>query len=151
MLEGANTTSPLPWYVCSPSGSGSPSFSYDFSARPGVLVAATPVPGTGCVRITTTLTKDYAPADPARKDCVDPWDQLTAQAEAATGNANLDIKKLIEAQVPASFVAAVERDPVVDCYEPLTGPALMPVGAGSTVTTSTAQSFPFYGWVKVSG
>jgi hypothetical protein len=153
MMEGANTKEPLPWFVCAPGGAsgGALNVSYHFSVRPGVGVSTTTNKDTGCVRFQTSLGKAYTPVDPVRKDCVDPWDELTAQAEAATGNTNLDIKKLIEEQVPPSFVPAVERDPVVDCYDPLTGPPVTPESGGRQVTTSTDQAFPFYGWVKVSG
>ena len=113
-------------------------------------VSVTPDASTGCARVRTRLTSSYAPAIPARKDCVDPWSQLTAQAEAATGNPDLDIEKLIEEQVPPQFFPAVRRDPVVDCYDPLTGPALPVAGSGKTVQTSSDQAYPFYGWIKVS-
>jgi hypothetical protein len=150
ILESANTMSPIPWYVCA-TGDGSPAVTYDFVTRPGVSVrVGSPNADTGCLQVRTDIAKSYVPPDPTRKDCIDPWEELTAQAEAATGNTDLDIKKLIEAQVPASFVKSVERDPVVDCYDFFTGPALSEVGSGTKVTQSTETPFPFYGWIKVS-
>jgi len=147
--SGANTASPLAFYACAET-TGDVSVAYDFVTRPGVTVSAEPAGGSGCLQVRARITPAYEPVDPRRKDCVDPWAQLTAQAADATGDESLDIKKLIEAKVPASFVQAIERDPVVDCFDPLTGPALPQLGSETRVSPDANQPFPFYGWVKVT-
>ncbi len=144
----ANVESPAPWYVCAPAGgSGTLTYSYSFSVRPGVSITADPDQSKGCVRFTASITDAYRPMTPERSDCVDPWDELNAQLQAALGDPTLDVRKLIEKQVPASFLPAVERDPVVDCYNPLQVPA--PSGTGRSIVTSDAQPYPFYGEAKV--
>ena len=101
--------------------------------------------------VTAVIGMDYLPLTPARKDCVDPWSELNAQLQAALGNPNLDVKQLIEKQVPASFIPAVERDPIVDCYDPLqVAPPQLGQAGTHRIVTSATQPFPFYGEVRVA-
>ncbi len=150
MLIGANRTSPVTWYACAPSGgTGKLNVAYHFTVRPGVSIAAATMDDIGCVQFTATIKDSYTPQVPERQDCVVPWSVLNAQAQAALGNANLDIRSAIVGQVPASLVPKVERNPVVDCYPSLVAPALTE-GSGHSVTTNAGQPFPFYGEIEVS-
>jgi hypothetical protein len=140
---------PVPWYVCAPGKGSTLSYSYHFTVRSGVSISVAPDTSTGCVKFTATIGGAYQPLTPIRKDCIDPWSQLNAQIQAALGDPTIDVKKLIEAQVPASFVPNVEHDPLVDCYDPLTVGA--PGGSGDrSVVTLDSQPFPFYGDASVS-
>jgi hypothetical protein len=150
MLISANRTSPVTWYACAPSGgSGNLNVSYHFNVRPGVSIAATTMGDIGCVQFTATIKSTYSPQVPDRQDCVVPWSVLNAQAQAALGNASLDIRGAIVDQVPASIAPKVERNPIVDCYPSLTAPALA-TGSGHSITTNANQPFPFYGEIQVS-
>jgi hypothetical protein len=102
------------------------------------------------VKFTATLRDAYYPQVPTRKDCADPWAELNSQLQAALGNPNIDVEKLIEAQVPKSFIPAVKRDPSVDCYDPLQVTAPTLGDSSRTIETSILQPFPFYGEIKVS-
>ncbi len=146
----ANLQPPPPWYVCAPGSGTKLSYSYSFTVRPGVTVTATPNDALGCVRFAASITAQYVPQTPIRNDCVDPWTQLNAALQAALGNNSIDVEKLIEAQVPKSFIPAVQRDPSVDCYDPLVVPQVAAQSGSHTVTTSDTQPFPFYGEASVS-
>jgi len=148
LLE-ANLLSPPPWYVCAPGSGSNLTYSYNFTVRPGVAVTATPNNDLGCVRFALRITSQYIPETPIRKDCVAPWSETNAQLQAALGNPDIDVRQLIEKQVPKSFIPAVERDPTNDCYDPLQGPAVSAGSGDRTITTSDTQAFPLYGEVKV--
>jgi hypothetical protein len=50
--------------------------------------------------------------------------------------------------VPASFIPAVERDPVVDCYDPLH--VQPPQLAVRSIILDDTQPYAFYGEIMVS-
>jgi hypothetical protein len=153
ILLQANTASRITWYQCPPGGArskGSVAYSYYFVTRPGVRISATPDERTGCVGITASIGRSYRALDPQRKDCVDPWTELNAQAQAALGSRNIDVLAAFQKQVPPSFRSRIARDPVVDCYDPLTVPDIGSPGRGRRVQMSASQPFPFYGWIRVS-
>jgi hypothetical protein len=101
----------------------------------------------GCAQVTATIGTSYAPAPLTRKDCTLDWDQLNEQAALALMQPGLDVRKAIDALVPASIVPIVNRNPVVDCYDPLQAP---PLGTSGKVVVDDRQPFPFYGQVRVS-
>jgi hypothetical protein len=149
LVDANRSPSSIDWYVCAPSGSsGSLSYSYRFTVRPGVSISAEPDDTLGCVKMTARIGRDYTPMTPTRQDCTLSWDTLTQQASEAE-MAPLDVKKAIEALVPASLVPKIEKSPIVDCYQMPTDP---PPGGdqGQKVFVSDAQPFPFYGTVQVS-
>jgi hypothetical protein len=149
LVDANRTPSTIDWYVCAPGGgSGTLSYTSKFTVRPGVTIAAAPDQDLGCVKMTATIGKDYAPMDPPRQDCALSWDTLTQQASEAVGD-ELDVKAAIESLVPASLVPKVEKPPIIDCYQLPVDP---PPGGdqGQSVFASDAQPFPFYGTVQVS-
>lgn len=145
----ANYLAPAPWYVCAPGSGSTLEYSYSFTTRSGVSITASPDNELGCVKFTASIAQAYSPQPPNRRDCVNLWSDLNQQVQAALGNPDIDIRQLIEKQVPASFIPAVERDPVVDCYDPL---QVGPPGdeAKRSVVRDDTQPFPFYGEVRVS-
>jgi hypothetical protein len=148
-MLSANLLAPPPWDVCAPGSGSKLTYSYNFTVRPGVSITAVPNDELGCVRFTTKITSQYLPQTPLRKDCLTPWSELNAQLQAALGNPDIDIRKLIESQVPKSFIPAVERDPTNDCYDPLQASAVAAGSGSRTITTSDTQAYPFYGEAKV--
>jgi hypothetical protein len=153
-LLTANTASPIDWYVCAPSpkpGGSHLSVSYGITVRPGVTVTVTPDEGLGCAAFHLEIGPSYIPLNPIRKDCSDPWADLNAQAQAALGDPTLDVRDLIESRVPPSFIEGVERDPIVDCYDPLQVPEPGEQGKDQSIATvSTDMPYPFYGTITVS-
>ncbi len=151
MLLDANTDpGTVSWFVCAPpGGTGDVTASSRFTTRPGVTMKTEVDQSLGCAKLTATIGDDYTPLVPARHDCPISWDQLTQQAIDATGNPNLDVKKAIEDQVPASFIPKVEKDPIMDCYDLPDDP---PAGGPDSqeAFSSADQPFPFYGVVEVS-
>jgi hypothetical protein len=149
LIDANRTPGSVSWYVCAPQGtSGALSYSYKFTVRPGVSISATPDEGLGCVKMTATIGRSYAPMVPDRRDCSLSWDVLTQQASAAVGSP-LDVKAAIEALAPASLISKVEQSPIIDCYQM---PADPPPGgdSGQKTFVSNSQPFPFYGVVEVS-
>jgi hypothetical protein len=149
MLE-ANYQPPAPWWVCAPGTGTDLNYSYAFTVRPGVSIQVATDPDIGCVRFAPTIDSSYSPLTPIRKDCLDPWDELNAQLQAALNNPDIDVEKLIEAQVPKSFIPSVKKDPSVDCYDPLVVTAPTTESKSRSIDTVDLQPFPFYGEIKVS-
>jgi hypothetical protein len=153
-LIEANTESPVDWYVCAPGpkpGGAHLSVSYGITVRPGVSVTVTPDEAIGCAAFHLEIGPSYHPLDPVRKTCLLSWDSLNKQAQDAIGDPTIDVKKLIEAQVPPSFIPAVELDPSVDCYDTFQVPAPGEAGNDQSIATvSTDQPYPFYGTMTVS-
>jgi hypothetical protein len=146
-------TDPVPsFYVCPPgaAGGGSATFQSSFVTRPGVTVTGEADSDTGCVRFDATIGSDYKPLTPARKDCVTPWDELNSLAGQALGDPTIDLRKGIGAQVPASFLPAVNRDPEQSCYDPMVAPAPAAPADGLHAKADPGQAFPFYGEITVS-
>jgi hypothetical protein len=141
------------WYVCAPSGSsGSLQYSYHFTTRPGVSVAATPYPDVGCVRFQPTASSSFAPEEPHVHSCPISWTDLL-QAASTAGLGGLDFVKAIEERTPPAFrstlIPVVKRGPSFDCFKPFSVPP--PGGSsGQPSFTDGAQPFPFYGEITVS-
>jgi len=150
ILELAPTTSPATWYVCAPGtrpAGGSLSVQTHLRVRPGVTIRQSTDDTSGCAGFTANIGKAYTPFALVRKDCTVAWSTLNAQIQAALNNPDIDILKSIQAKVPATFRAAVARDPAFDCYDPLVAPP--PSSRQGTVTSET-QPYPFYGTIEVS-
>jgi hypothetical protein len=138
------------WYVCAPGAipkGGTLSVTSNFTKRSGVELTITKRDDIGCAEITVSQTPAYTPMTLQRKDCELDWNALNVQADLALGRPGLDIRKAIEGIVPASIVPNIERNPVVDCYDPLQAP---PVGTSGTTVVNDNQPFPFYGQVSVA-
>jgi hypothetical protein len=149
-MLGANTTSPVSWFVCAPPGTkgSSLSVSYGFTVRPGVNLTVTALDDLGCARFDAIISASYTPLDPQRRDCRLSWRVLDQQAQAATGNPDLSVKDAVDKLVPASFLENVNKKPIVDCYGPLVVQA--PSEIGHHIETSASQPYPFYGFARVS-
>ncbi len=150
ILLEANREAIPPWVICAPQGArGDLAVGYRLIARSGVTITASPDQATGCVTFTATIGADYQPAEPLRKGCFLPWEELTQQAIAATGNPDLDVLSAIESLVPQEFHSRLERDPLVDCHDPLVVKDPGEPGTEQTITTDDTQPFPFYGVIRV--
>jgi hypothetical protein len=150
LINAVRQPDPVTWYVCAPGkapSSGKLSVSADFTTRSGVEISVTPRDDVGCAEITATIGSKYTPMPLERKDCELDWDILNQQAQAALMLPGLDVRKAIDALVPASIVDKVNQNPLVDCYDPLVAPALT---SGQGIKVSDDQPFPFYGQVNVS-
>jgi hypothetical protein len=137
------------WYVCAPGAKpsgGSLSVTSSFTARSGVEIHVTPRDDIGCAEVTATISKKYTAAPLVRKDCILDWRILNQQAAAALMLPGLDVRKSLDQFVPKSAVPIVNRNPLVDCYDPLIAPSL----SGSGTKVDDDQAFPFYGQVSVS-
>ncbi len=138
------------WYVCAPGSKpsgGTLSVSADFTTRSGVKITVTPNDDIGCAQAEVSIGSNYAPASIVRNDCTLSWQILNQQAQAALLLPGLDVQKAIDALVPASIVDEVNKDPIVDCFDPLEVPQIT---SGQGIKVSDAQPYPFYGQVKVS-
>jgi hypothetical protein len=152
-MLGANTTSPVDWWVCAPGpkpDGATLKIQSAITVRPGVSVVGRVFEDIGCVHYTMTIGSDYRPMAPVQKSCEIAWDSINQQAQAALGTTDLDIKQLIASKVPASSAAAVERDPMLDCYDPLVVPAPGEPGKARSIATNASQPYPMYGEFKVS-
>jgi hypothetical protein len=138
------------WFVCAPGAvpsNGKLSVTSNFTTRSGVDVSVIKRESIGCAQITARTTSAYTPMPLTRKDCTLDWNQLNQQAAAALGQPNLDVRAAIDKLVPASVVDKVNRNPVVDCYDPLQAP---PLGTSGKTVVDNRQPFPFYGQVRVA-
>lgn len=149
-LIEANKTSPADWVVCAPTGTSGTDLNvnYDFVARPGVQISATPDPTTGCATITTKLGTNVTP-EPAFRECTLPWDWLSKVAGEEAGVSNLDLKAQIKSFVADQYDSRVDPDPIMDCYDPVKGPLVDQSPDGQHVTVDSATQSPFYGRVEV--
>jgi hypothetical protein len=88
LLEAVNQ-SPADWYVCAPTGTSGDTLqvNYDFRARPGVVITATPDPTTGCARMHTDVSGNTTP-EPVLRTCSLPWDWLSKVAADEAGVPN---------------------------------------------------------------
>ena len=152
MIIDPHRDASLTWYACAPDrdAEGDLSFTSRFATRPGVTVEATPGEPAGCVRFDATMDPRYEPFPIQPHDCVVTWDTLNRQAGAALGQADLDLRKSINALVPASFRPKVNRDPHYACFDPMVVPPLPTGGDAKQSTTSDDQAFPFYGEITVT-
>lgn len=149
-LIEANKTSPADWVVCAPTGTSGTDLNvnYDFVARPGVQISATPDPATGCATISTKLGTNTAP-EPKLRECTLPWDWLSKVAGEEAGVADLDLKAQIKSFVSDAYDYRVDPDPIMDCYDPVKGPLVDQSPDGQHVTVDSATQAPFYGRVEV--
>jgi hypothetical protein len=150
LIDANRAIDGVTWYVCAPGSKPSGaklSVTSNFTARSGVDVKVVPRDDVGCAEVTASIGSKYSPAALTRKDCELNWNVLNRQAGAALMQPGLDVRKAIDQLVPKSIVAKVNRNPIVDCYDPLTAP---PLGTSGGVTVSDDQPYPFYGQVKVS-
>jgi hypothetical protein len=150
LVDANRSIQGVTWYVCAPGSKpsgASLSVTSNFTARSGVDIEVTPNDDIGCAEVTATVTSSYQPQDVVRKDCVLDWNILNRQASAALMLPGLDVRKSLADLVPGSIRDKVERDPIVDCYDPLSAP---PLGTSGKITVSDDQPYPFYGQVSVS-
>ncbi len=138
------------WYVCAPESrpsGASLSVTSNFTARSGVDMTVEPDDDLGCAKVTVNIGPDYEGMPLTVNGCELDWEILNQQAAAALGTPGLDVKAAIDALVPKEIVPEINKNPIVDCYDPLQAPAL---GTSGGVTVDDSQPFPFYGQVEVS-
>ena len=145
-----NRTSPVPLQVCAPAGTAGHNVDvrYDLVARPGVEVKVTPEAGIGCASVQVTVTPAYTAADATVRSCVLPWTYLNLVARQAL-DTTVDVKSVIDSNVPDGVRPAVDRDPATSCSDALAGPAVAPAPTGQSLRTDPGQPFPVYGTVTI--
>ena len=143
-LVEPTTVSPPPWQVCAP---GATRANYDIVTRPGVTVNVSK-PASGCVTVTVTLTKDYHALAPALRQCKLPWTYLSEVTNAALSTP-VDVKALIQKQVPSFLRFRIDPDPDTTCADPLSGPDVTGTPTGQQTRVQENQPFPFYGVIRV--
>ncbi|MFM7069859.1 MAG: hypothetical protein ACKOYM_10420 [Actinomycetes bacterium] len=151
-----NTVAPVEWTVCPPgSPSGTPKVGAELVVRTGAKVAVAPQGGCASVRVDLS---GMTPAEPTMRTCVTRWDFLSevaseeARGQEREGETAIDLRKEIGKFVPADIAKKLEPDPVMNCYDPLSGKDLggaRPGTVNSSVSASTQM--PFYGTVVVRG
>jgi hypothetical protein len=138
------------WYVCAPGSKpsgGRLSVTSNFTTRNGVDLSVRPDDDLGCAQVTASIGSSYTPAPLTPKQCTLDWKILNEQASEALGLPGLNVQKAIDAFVPKSIVPEINKNPVVDCYDPLQAPAL---GTSGKTVVDDSQPFPFYGQVRVA-
>jgi hypothetical protein len=154
-----NRTTPVAWTVCAPGAtSGTPKVGAAVNAREGVDLTVTP--GTdGCAQVTVSLDA-MTPPVPKDRTCVTTWEFLSevaseeAQGEGsereATGGKEIDLKEEIGKFLPAPLKEKLSPDPVMNCYDPLSGPDLSAARPDEVQVDASAEALmPFYGTVVV--
>jgi len=145
-----NQTSPVEWRVCAPAGSSGDrlDIKYHWITRPGVHVDVVADDASSCAQVRTSLgTATIAP--PPARVCVLPWDFLNAEAADEAGIPGLDLQAKLDPYVGAQFKGGLEPDPILNCYDPLTGPALEDEPTGTQIDVRPDQLLPFYGTITV--
>jgi len=149
MLE-PNRTSPVAWYVCAPAGSTGTRLDvrYHWITRPGVQVEVLPHDESSCAMVRTTLGSATI-APPTPRVCVTPWEFLNEVAGEEAGIENLDLQAQLGPFVAPQFKSRLEPAPIMNCYDPLAGPALEPEPTGQRIDVSDDLLLPFYGTISV--
>jgi len=135
---------PPPWQVCATNAT---TVAYDIVTRPGVSVNVSS-PSGGCVTVTVQFGPDYKPAPVVTRQCRLPWDYLDEVTKASL-DTDVDVKALIDKQVPAPLQARIDREPDTSCADPLAGPDVALTPPRQQIHVDGTQPFPFYGVVKV--
>jgi len=149
MLE-PNRTSPVEWRVCAPAGSSGDhlDIKYHWVTRTGVQIEVVADDASSCALLRTTLgTATIAP--PPARVCVLPWDFLNAEAAAEAGIPDLDLQARLDPYVGIQFKGGLVPDPILNCYDPLTGPPLEAEPAGTQIDVRGDLLLPFYGTITV--
>jgi hypothetical protein len=149
MLE-ANRTSPVSWRVCAPAGSAGRNLVIDYHlvARPGVVIEVTPDDAASCATVTSTLGSS-PPAAPVPRVCVAPWDFLNEVAGEEAGDPDLDLQSEIGTFVQPQFKSRLDPAPILNCYDPLDGPAIAEPPSGQQIEVRDDVLLPFYGVIVV--
>jgi hypothetical protein len=149
MLE-PNRTSPVSWRVCAPAGSSGTRLvvQYHWVTRPGVEVVVTPDEASSCAVVQTTLGSETVAA-PTPRVCVTPWDFLNEVAGEEAGIPDLDLQAQLGAFLPAQFKSRLDPAPIVNCYDPLQGPALESPPSGQQIDVRDDLLLPLYGTISV--
>jgi hypothetical protein len=149
MLE-ANRTSPVAWRVCAPAGSSGTRLDvkYHWIKRPGVQIEVSSDEESSCALVQTTLGSETI-AKPTPRVCVTPWEFLNEVAGEEAGIPDLDLQAQLGAFVPAQFKSRLDPAPLLNCYDPLDGPALESEPTGQRIDVSEDLLLPFYGTISV--
>src|SRR5262249_38815706 len=143
-------TSPVEWRVCAPTSNrgGGLDGKYHLITRPGGQVDVVPDAPSGCARITTALGSG-SNAPPPPRVCVLPVDFLYAAAPTEGGDPGLDLRAEISPYIADPYKARLDPDPILNCYDPLMGPAPESTPTGQRIDVSDSLLLPFYGTITV--
>ena len=103
----------------------------------------------GCVTVKIDEGRDYRAADVVTAQCKLPWSYLRAIAAAAVGS-KIDIKDVVDKNVPLLLRPLVDRDPDATCADAMAGPAVDERPTARHVRIDNGQPFPLYGVITVS-
>lgn len=148
LIEATRASIPQ-WTVCAPAGSSGRTLriDYDLVARPGVtLKVAAAAGGSACATVTATLTNSYRALDAHERECVLPWSYISQQV---VDQPSIDVKALIQQNVPAAVRSRFDKDPGTSCADALAGPVIDTRPSGQHVRVDATQPFPFYGVIAV--
>src|SRR4030095_2568023 len=95
-------------------------------------ITVTPGVPTGCAEVQVSVSGATVAA-PTPRACVTPWDWLNQVAAEEAGVPGLDLQAQIGASVPPQFQGRLDPDPILNCYDPLGGPAPETPPSGQTV------------------
>jgi hypothetical protein len=145
-----NLTSPVEWRICAPAGtSGSRlDVAYHWITRPGVQIEVIPDDASSCAIVRTTLGAATI-VPPTPRVCVLPWDFLNTEAAAEAGIPNLDLQAELDPYIAPQFKGRLVPDPILNCYDPLSGPTLEPAPTGTQIDVRDDLVLPFYGTISV--
>jgi len=149
MLE-PNRTSPVAWRICAPGGSFGMRLAvkYHWITRQGVQIEVTPDDASSCAIVRTELGTATIAA-PTPRQCVTPWDFLNEVAGEEAGVPDLDLQAEIGAFVAPQFTNRLDPAPILNCYDPLQGPALDSEPTGQQIDVNDDLLLPFYGSISV--
>lgn len=145
-----NHSVPVAWRVCAPAGSSGTRLDvqYHWITRPGVQIDVTPDETSSCAVVHTDPGTVPIPP-PTPRVCVAPWDFLNEVAAEEAGIENLDLQAQLGAFIAPEFHARLDADPILNCYDPLAGPALEAVPSGQRIEVREDLLLPFYGTISV--
>jgi len=149
MLE-PNRAAPVTWRVCAPAGSSGTRLDvkYHWVKRPGVAIDVTLDEASSCALVQVSVVGETV-APPAPRVCVAPWEFLNEVAGEEAGIPDLDLQAQLGTFVPAQFKSRLDPDPILNCYDPLDGPALEGMPSGHVVDIRDDILLPFYGTISV--
>ena len=148
-LIEANTQDAAPWTVCAPDTAvgAYPTWKVHANIRSDVGFSIDPIPDSRCVSVTSKRLAGYQAPAPRFRRCDNPWSWLNQQAAGEAGIPDLDVQKLIKAQVPSVYWPAIDRTPESVCQDPLLGKSI--VDLDNKVEVDDSQPFAFYGVIQV--
>ena len=159
-MVGSTNLDYVDWLVCAPTPAPPDSqltYTYHFTVRPGVGIAAIPNTTPGCVEFIAVIGGGYSPAPIYPRVASWTWQDIN-KAVNLESLKPIDVKQKIYDGIPFCALAVhcyyegIENNPLIDQYPPLypPGDAIIDSPIGIMTNGADNQPFPFYGRVKVS-